>query len=78
MNDLETKLCRMAAQEQDLCPECKGKMAVVDDELLVGTFVPLSSLPKSCIAYEWFGDRQFKGQYSVKVGMNMYCNYGKN
>lgn len=77
MNDLETKLCRMAAHEQDLGVECGGRMSIVEDELLIGTFAPLSSLPKSCVAYEWFGDRQFKCQYATKNMLNVYCMYEK-
>lgn len=75
MNDLETLLCKLAAHEQELGLECKGHMAIVDEESMVGTFCNITLLPKYCEAYEWFGDRQFKCQYASKNMLNCYCLY---
>lgn len=77
MNDLETKLCKLAAQESELGETCKGYLGIVDEETMVGTFCSIDLLPKTCQAYEWFGDRQFRCKYSTKNMLNVYCMYKK-
>lgn len=77
MNDLETLLCKLAAHEQELGNECKGHMATIDEESMIGTFCDISLLPKYCEFYDWVGDRQFKCKYATKNMLNVYCLYGK-
>ena len=68
MNDLETLLCKLAAHEKELGLECKGHMAMIDEE-------EGNPFLKYCEAYEWFGDRQFKCQYASKNMLSCYCLY---
>ena len=77
MNNLETTLCKLAAHEQELGDECKGHLAVIDEEAMIGTFCNINLLPKTCDAYDWFGPRQFRCKYATKNMLEVYCLYNK-
>ena len=68
MSDLETKLCKLAAWEQELGDLCKGHLAIVEKE-------PQYFNMKVCDAYDWFGVRQFRCKYSSKNMSEVYCLY---